>query len=190
MPIRISDLEERAYRYMPLSRPRALSEARASHLPAAFLSHSLRDQRLAKGLQVALKEDGWEVHIDRKDAEILSKPNRTTATRLQENIRLCNWLLFLAAPNSVASHWRPREIEYTDGKNRVETMLTTPTSNSRDSAHGIDHLHLYKRIDRGTTGNLNPLRPNDSQGLNLRSLHAPPQRHCARKIATMPPGMS
>lgn len=63
---------------------RIVEEARQAGKQTAFLSHSLKDADLAKGLQGFLQAQGWKVYIDWEDISMPPKPNRETAQKIKD----------------------------------------------------------------------------------------------------------
>lgn len=99
---------------------KSLNEALSKNKQTAFLCHSHKDQELAKGLQVLLKENGWDVYIDWEDNEMPSSPNKETASKIKSKITTTDWFLFLATSNSTQSRWCPWEIGYADSQKGME----------------------------------------------------------------------
>ncbi|RZI86777.1 MAG: hypothetical protein EOP38_00320 [Rubrivivax sp.] len=56
----------------------------------AFLSHSHLDRNLAEGLQILLKEQGWDLYIDWQDTTMPDTPDRQTAQNIQSRIKSCS----------------------------------------------------------------------------------------------------
>lgn len=139
----------------------------------AFLSHSHHDKDAAKGLQVYLKEKGWDVYIDWEDSTMPETPNRSTAQAIQGRIKLCNWFLFLATKNSTASRWCPWEIGYADGVKSLDSIVVIPTSDRSGRFYGNEYLQLYRRIDVSNSKELRAFPPGKQTGLHVRNLTVP-----------------
>jgi hypothetical protein len=135
----------------------------------AFLCHSHHDKQLAEGLQVLLAEQGVDLYIDWKDGSMPETPERETANRIRNSIRLCDWFLFLATANSKASRWCPWELGYADGKKQWDQIAIVPTRNGHGT-HGNEYLQLYRRVDATSLGELVWLAPNFSQGSAVRNV--------------------
>jgi hypothetical protein len=157
MPIRTDTLRAAAQRTKTFG-PRTLTEARTQGAKTAFLCHSHRDADLAKGLVHFLAEAGWSVYIDWEDATMPDKPNRETATKIQQKIKELHYFLFLATANSVASRWCPWEIGYADGQKPLSQILIVPTTDG-SSTHGNEYLQLYRRVDLGAQGSVEVWQP-------------------------------
>lgn len=155
----------RARQRRPLIRLRALAGAQKT----AFLCHSHRDDMLAEGLQALLAEQGVELYIDWKDASMPLEPNRETAARIQAHIRTCDWFLFLATANSMASRWCPWELGYAHSQKHLERIAIVQTSDST-ATHGNEYMQLYRRIDATSTGQLLWLPAGSNHGPHLRGV--------------------
>jgi hypothetical protein len=129
---------------------KSLNEALSRNKQIAFLCHSHKDQELAKGLQVLLKESGWDLYIDWKDNELPSSPNKATASKIKSKIESTDWFLFLATSNSTLSRWCPWEIGYADSIKGYEKMLIIPIEDDSGNWYGNEYLQLYKKVDEGT----------------------------------------
>ena len=112
---------------MPAPLRKSLREARAQEERTAFLCHSSKDNDLARGLVRLLQDGGWRVYVDYEDTALPLMPDRETARRIRDAIRLTSFFLFLASPNSVQSRWCPWEIGFADGcKNEDKIWLPKP----------------------------------------------------------------
>lgn len=168
MPVSIAELQQASYRY---SERRTLTEARAAHLQTAFLCHSHKDEDLAKGLQVRLRENGWDAYIDWQDTVMPQTPDRRTAERIQGKIKTCDWFLYLATPHSSTSRWCPWEIGYADGVKGPSRILIVATQDS-GSTYGAEYLQLYRQVSESTTGGWHMYEAGVTQGgKELRSMH-------------------
>ena len=145
MPISIDALEKAAARPLPQTMTKSVNEATAAHKKTAFLSHSHLDQKRARGLQVLLAEQGWDVFIDWEHNTLDERPTKETATWLQRAIVRCDWLLYLATQNSAKSRWCPWEIGYADGKKSNASIVVVGTKDS-GGTYGSEYLDLYRRI--------------------------------------------
>ena len=134
-------------------RPLLKSQLREGQHKTAFLCHSHRDEVLAEGLQALLAEQGVELYIDWKDASMPPAPNRETAARIQQRIKTCDWFLFLATANSMASRWCPWELGYADGEKQLDRIAIVQTNDST-TTHGNEYMQLYHRIDTTYAGEL------------------------------------
>ncbi|MDB4223670.1 toll/interleukin-1 receptor domain-containing protein [Granulosicoccus sp.] len=146
MALKISALRAAAYRSDRVSVPKTLGEAILSKTQTAFLCHSHKDKELAKGLQVILKEQGWDLYIDWQDNEMPATPNRETAKRIKDKIEITDWFLFLATVNSTSSRWCPWEIGFADAKKSYEKIVMIPTEDANGNWHGNEYLQLYKNL--------------------------------------------
>ena len=150
-------------------RPLFRSQVRAGLQKTAFLCHSHLDSALAQGLQALLAEQGVALYVDWQDATMPSEPNRETAARLQQRIKTCDWFLFLATANSMASRWCPWELGYADGHKPLDRIAIVPTSDGR-STHGSEYLQLYRRVDTSSAGDLLWVPAGSTQGQYIRSV--------------------
>jgi hypothetical protein len=150
-------------------RPLFKSQVHAGLQKTAFLCHSHRDDKLAEGLQALLAEQGVELYIDWKDASMPSEPNRETASRIQHRIKTCDWFLFLATANSMASRWCPWELGYADGQKQLDRIAIVQTSDST-TTHGNEYMQLYRRIDTSIAGELLWVPAGSHQGQFVRTV--------------------
>lgn len=150
-------------------RPLIKSQFRAGVQKTAFLCHSHRDEKLAEGLQALLAEQGVFLYIDWKDASMPPEPNRETAARIQQRIKTCDWFLFLATANSMASRWCPWELGYADGQKPLDRIAVVPTFDAM-TTHGNEYIQLYRRIDTTNIGQLLWVPPGSFQGQFVRNV--------------------
>ena len=149
MAIKLKNLRSAASRSGRVFVAKSLNEAVAKKQQTAFLCHSHQDHELAKGLQVLLKENGWDLYIDWEDSEMPSIPNKETANIIKLKIKTTDWFLFLATKNSTQSRWCPWEIGFADIAKGYEKILIIPTENDSGVWYGNEYLQLYKRMDEG-----------------------------------------
>lgn len=135
----------------------------------AFLCHSHHDRELALGLQIYLREQGLDLYIDWQDASMPSQPNAETAAKLRQRILTCDWFLFLATSNSMASRWCPWELGYADGEKAHDKIAIVPTRDGQ-TTHGNEYLQLYRRIEVDAYGGLGIFNPNATQGYKVNSI--------------------
>lgn len=145
MPISIDALKKAAARPLPQTMTKSVNKATAAHKKTAFLSQSHLDQKRARGLQVLLAEQGWDVFIDWEHNTLDERPTTEMATWLQSAIVRCDWLLYLATQNSANSRWCPWEIGYADGKKSNAAIVVAGTKDS-GGTYGSEYLDLYRRI--------------------------------------------
>lgn len=150
MAIKIRILKSAATRSGRVAIPKSLNEAVSKGEQTAFLCHSHKDHELAKGLQVILKENGWDLYIDWEDNEMPPTPNEITARKIQSKVKSTDWFLFLATDNSTRSRWCPWEIGYADAVKSHETILIVPTEDDHGNWYGNEYLQLYKKIDEAS----------------------------------------
>jgi hypothetical protein len=151
MPIPLSTL-----RRASISESATLAKSvrvRKSGQKAAFLCHSHLDAPYVEGLLGMLRDAGWDVYVDWKDASMPPRPNRETAEKIQARIRASDYFLFLATPNSTASRWCPWEIGYADGRRPISSIFVITTS-SDGANYGNEYLQLYRTIDLAKDGGL------------------------------------
>ena len=149
--------------------PLLKSQYRAGLQKSAFLCHSHHDSALAEGLQAILAEQGVALYIDWQDATMPPVPNRETASRLQQRIRACDWFLFLATANSMASRWCPWELGYADGHKSLDRIAIVPTFDGT-TTHGNEYLQLYRRVDVTNAGELLWVPAGSNQGQYVRTV--------------------
>jgi len=116
-----------------------------------------------------LAEQGVELYIDWKDASMPPEPNRETASRIQHRIKTCDWFLFLATANSMASRWCPWELGYADGQKQPDRIAIVQTSDST-STHGNEYVQLYRRVDTSSSGELLWVPAGSNQGQFVRTV--------------------
>lgn len=150
MAIKTRKLRSAAARSRSVVVAKSLNEAVSKSKQTAFLCHSHKDHELAKGLQVMLNENGWDLYIDWEDNEMPSSPNKETASKIKSKIKSTDWFLFLATSNSAQSRWCPWEIGYADSAKGYEKMLIIPTEDDHGDWYGNEYLQLYKKIDEGS----------------------------------------
>lgn len=162
MAIDLSRLAEAARR--PRIRvARSLNEATQQRLRTAFLCHSHKDATYVEGILVLLKEAGWNVYVDWMDSSMPEGPDQTTAENIRTRIRSCDFFLFLATPNSLASRWCPWEIGIADGIKAHDRIYVIPTRNGQ-SYYGNEYVGLYRRIDIAKDGRLAAWQPGTTSG--------------------------
>lgn len=150
MTIKVRNLRSAASRSGRLVVAKSLTEAVSKGQQTAFLCHSHKDQELAKGLQVLLKENGWDLYIDWEDGEMPNTPSRETASKIKTKIKTADWFLILATSNSTQSRWCPWEIGIADSTKGYEKILIIPTEDDYGNWYGNEYLQLYKKIDEGS----------------------------------------
>lgn len=150
MAIKARNLRSAANRSGRVVVAKSLNEALSKSLQTAFLCHSHKDQELAKGLQVLMKENGWDLYIDWEDSEMPSTPNKETANKIKTKINTTDWFLLLATSNSTQSRWCPWEIGFADSAKGYEKILIIPTEDDHGTWHGNEYLQLYKKMDEGS----------------------------------------
>lgn len=146
MAVKLRDLRSAARRTDGITVPKSLGEALGSNTQTAFLCHSHKDQELAKGLQVILKEQGWDLYIDWQDNEMPTTPDKETAKRIKSKIEITDWFLFLATANSTGSRWCPWEMGFADAKKNYEKIVIIPTEDDDGKWYGNEYLQLYKNL--------------------------------------------
>ncbi|MBC8555402.1 MAG: toll/interleukin-1 receptor domain-containing protein [Candidatus Brocadiales bacterium] len=152
MPIHLNSLRMASSRYQSTIITKSFSEAHRLRQQTAFLCHSHADEDLVKGLQVLLKENGWNLYIDWQDNKMPDKPSRETAQRIQKKIRELEWFLFLATPNSTVSKWCPWEIGYADHEKNTDNILIIPTRDYSGNWYGNEYLQLYRQVTETDQG--------------------------------------
>lgn len=150
-------------------RPLLKSQVRVGIQKTAFLCHSHRDDKLAEGLQALLAEQGVELYIDWQDASMPPEPNQETAARIRHRIKNCDWFLFLATANSMASRWCPWELGYADGQKHPDRIAIVQTFDST-ATHGNEYMQLYRRIDTSSAGQLLWVPAGSNQGQFVRDV--------------------
>lgn len=170
MPISIDTLRSASYRSGLAKSASSLSEAHTLGIRTAFLCHSHEDASAVQGLINLFQEDGWRVYVDWQDASMPDKPTRETAEWIQLKIRVMDYFLFLATPNSVVSRWCPWEIGYADSEKAADHILIIPTTDHSGSWYGNEYLQLYRKIDEAKDGKLGVWKPNETTGVYLSTL--------------------
>lgn len=145
MPISINDLRAASGRTSRTILAKSLNEALAKSKQTAFLCHSHKDEELAKGLQVLLAENGWDLYLDWQDHQMPEQPNKETAVKIKSRINTLDWFLFLATPNSTQSRWCPWEIGYADSQKAHDRILIIRTTDS-GKWFGNEYLQIYQCI--------------------------------------------
>lgn len=137
--------------------------ARQRGMRTAFLCHSHKDATYVEGLLVLLHEAGWRVYVDWKDHAMPAVPDTQTAENIRRRIRQCDFFLFLATPNALASRWCPWEIGVADGIKDQDRILVIPTQ-SGQTYYGNEYVGLYRRIDFASDHRLAVWRPGMNTG--------------------------
>lgn len=170
MPISIDTLRSASTRSGFAKSARTLTEARSLGVRTAFLCHSHDDASMVRGFLNLIQEDGWRVYVDWQDPAMSEKPTRETAEKIKLTIRVMDYFLFLATPNSVASRWCPWEIGYADSEKAADHILIIPTTDRSGSWYGNEYLQLYRKIDEAKDGKLGVWNPNETSGVYLSTL--------------------
>lgn len=136
----------------------------------AFLCHSHNDADLVKGLLNLFHDEGWRIYVDWNDAAMPETPTHQTAKRIQQKIKLFDYFLFLATPNSLSSRWCPWEIGYADGVKPTTNILVIPTEDRSGTWYGSEYLQLYSKITIADGNVLGVFEPNQTNGVRLYSL--------------------
>jgi len=175
MPVLLNKLEEASSRY-PLEKPaETLEEARAAGLQTAYVCHSGKDLFLAEGLQVLLKDRGWNVFIDWEDENMSEKPSRETAARVQATIRKYDWFLFLASAASIVSPWCFWELGYAQGVKQYDSILIIPTKDDNNVWYGGEFLQVFRHIEVTSSQRFGAFRPGEDRGVLVADLCVPEQ---------------
>ena len=124
----------------------SIKTAKALGRKTVFLSHSHKDQELARGLKNRLKEQEVDVYIDWEDTTMPDSPNIETAKKIKYKIIECNIFMFLVTQHSIVSRWCPWEIGYADGEKPYETIVVVPTVDDNGNYYGNEYLQLYRRL--------------------------------------------
>jgi TIR domain len=170
MPISLDTLRAASTRGTLSKSASTLTEARSLGVRTAFLCHSHNDETLVRGLLNLFQEDGWRVYVDWQDPTMGEKPTKETAERIKLTIRVMDYFLFLATPNSVTSRWCPWEIGYADREKGIERVLIIPTTDRTGDWYGNEYLQLYRKIDEAKDGKLGVWNPNETGGVYLSTL--------------------
>lgn len=112
-----------------------------------FLSHSHKDKKLAVGFQNILAQCGINVYIDWQDSTLPDTPNKETAKRIKEKIRISNLFILLATNYALSSRWCPWEIGIADISKGYDLILIVPIVDYSGEFIGNEYLQLYKRIE-------------------------------------------
>lgn len=156
MPISVSDLEAAAAFADEHDRLR-VDSAYVSHAGTkAFLSYSLEDGTLARGLQHLLRRAGWRVQVVQPRPPISGEHARTEAAALwiQSEIDQADWLIHLATANSRKSSWCAWEVGYADGTKSGKSIVIASTVDREHRIHGAEFASLYAQLSMPTDGQL------------------------------------
>ncbi len=151
MTILIIDLNIAASRTQPPVIEKSFFESLTQKRQTAFLCHSHEDEDLAKGLQILLAEEGWEISIDWQKSKMPDKPNQENALIIKNKIVEADWFLFLATPNSTNLKWCSWAIGYADSKKEHSQILIIPTKDQEGKEYGCEYHNLYTRLDTGSS---------------------------------------
>ena len=112
-----------------------------------FLSHSHKDKKLAVGFKNLLAQCGINVYIDWQDSTLPDTPNKETAKRIKEKIKILNLFILLATNYALSSRWCPWEIGIADISKGYDLILIVPIVDDSEEFKGNEYLQLYKRIE-------------------------------------------
>lgn len=144
--IKQSELRTYAVRQAMMESAANIKQAKLFGRATVFLSHSHKDQEIAKGLKNRLREQDVDLYIDWQDSTMPETPNRETAEKIQERILTCDIFLFLATRNSLQSRWCPWEIGFADGKKSHDRIVVVPTQDDQGQYYGNEYMQLYHRL--------------------------------------------
>ncbi|MCI9876949.1 toll/interleukin-1 receptor domain-containing protein [Pseudomonas atacamensis] len=115
-----------------------------------FLSHSMLDQDLVKGVATLLKEQGYSVYIDWVEDEELDRArvDKKTAERLRQRMRNCSSLVYIATDRSGLSKWMPWELGYFDGCKEGGVAILPLVDAVNSGFEGQEYLGLYPLINQ------------------------------------------
>jgi hypothetical protein len=113
-----------------------------------FLSHSINDQDLVRGVKRLLEDQGHTVYIAWLSDQELDRThvNKQTADRLRRRMRNCYSLIYIATDNSVNSRWMPWELGYFDGQNGGGVAILPLVDNDGERFNGQEYLGLYPLV--------------------------------------------
>ena len=170
MPVPTQKLEEASRRY-PLVKPAASVEAaRVAGLQTAYLCYDSKDLLLAEGLQVLLKDRGWDVFVDYEDETITEKTPHKRVVQTHARIAEADWFIFLATENSFNSRWCFLELGYAEGIKPFDSVLVIPTKGENDLWYGAELLQLYRHIEVTSSLRFGAFRPGEDRGVLVADL--------------------
>jgi len=173
MPVLLHKLEEASSRY-PLEKPaESLGEARTAGQQTAYLCHNPKDLYLAEGLQVLLKDRGWNVYIDWEEETMSETATSEMAEKSQSRIRECDWFLFLASEGSMNSRWCFWELGFAEGVKPFDSILIIPTKDEKEVWYGGELLQLYRHIEVTSSQRFGAFRPGEDRGVLVADLNVP-----------------
>lgn len=117
-----------------------------------FLSHSIQDEEIVRGVHILLERFGYTVYVDWIVDRELSRESvsRDTALHLKRRMRQCSALLYLATENSGDSKWMPWELGFFDGYSRGRVAILPVTKAESNHYTGQEYLSVYPYIDADT----------------------------------------
>lgn len=133
-----------------------------------FLSHSHKDQVLAKGLKNYLQSLGIDLYIDWLDSSMPAVTSRDTATQLKKRIKDSHHVLVLATDSAINSRWVPWEIGVADIEKTPDGISIMPVVDAYGNFHGSEYLQLYRKIDISQQGTIAVFEPNAYSGKTLQ----------------------
>jgi len=170
MPVPTQKLKEASSRY-PLVKPAAsLDAARAAGLQTAYLCYDPKDLLLAEGLQVLLKDRGWNVFIDYEDELISDQTSTDQVNQTHARILNCDWFIFLGTVNSFNSRWCFLELGYAEGIKPFDSILVIPTKGENELWYGAELLQLYRHIEVTSSLRFGAFRPGEDRGVLVADL--------------------
>lgn len=114
-----------------------------------FLSHSIRDADIVRGMKLRLNEEGFSVYIDWIDDDSLDREQVSpeTADQLRKRMLASKTLAVLTSSNTSKSIWVPWELGFFDGFKRggVAVLPVLPDKTSRFV--GQEYLGLYPTLE-------------------------------------------
>lgn len=110
-----------------------------------FLSHTIKDALVIKGIKTILERSGLTVYVDWIDDPELNRAsvNAATAEHLRTRMKHCRSLIFATSDSSPNSKWMPWELGFFDGL-RGNHIAILPVTHTRDAVfYGQEYLGLY-----------------------------------------------
>lgn len=116
-----------------------------------FLSHSLEDAILIKGLRDLFAEKNFSVYVDWIEDPQLDRASvsKLTAGLLRDRMRQCKCLFFATSDSAKKSVWMPWELGYMDAyaSSRIAIAPIVPDEQRCHEFKGQEYLGLYPYLD-------------------------------------------
>lgn len=115
-----------------------------------FLSHSISDATLVRGVKRILETQGFTVYVDWVIDPQLNRSNVTkdTAALLRKRMTQCRSLIYVSTVSASSSRWMPWELGYFDGLKKGNVAIMPLVNTDQDTFTGQEYLGLYPLVEK------------------------------------------